>query len=149
MRRTGQQMLINMGQPGTSTAYFGICDRSYTLQLPSGWNADNSVPAEPSAWHILEAVYDGNDAQGYVNGSLKGEKRVGLDTIDRSVEIGLRSGANAAGSDGDFAEMLIYNRALDPGEREQVENYLSVKWLNVRRFSRTARWSGWTRTWTN
>ncbi len=135
MRRTGQQMLINMGQPGTQRAYFGICDRSYTLQLPAGWSADNSLPAEPSAWHILDAVYDGNVAQGYVNGSLKGETRVGLDTIDHEVEIGLRSGASAAGSDGDFAELLVYNRVLDPGERRQVENYLSSKWLNVQQFS--------------
>jgi hypothetical protein len=135
MRRTGQQMLINMGQPGTQRAYFGICDRSYTLQLPAGWSADNSLPAEPSAWHILDAVYDGNVAQGYVNGSLKGETRVGLNTIDQSVEIGLRSGASAAGSDGDFAELLVYNRVLDPGERRQMENYLSMKWLNVQRFS--------------
>lgn len=135
MRRTGQQMLINMGQPGTQAAYFGICDRSYTLQLPAGWSADNSLPAEPGGWHILEAVYEGNEAQGYVNGSLKGEREVRLSTIDREAEIGLRTGASAAGSDGDFAELLVYNRALDPGEREQVENYLSVKWLNVRRFS--------------
>jgi hypothetical protein len=135
LRRTGQQMLINMGQPGTPTAYFGICDRSYTLQLPAGWSADNSLPAEPSAWHILDAIYDGNVAQGYVNGSLKGEARVGLNTMDHEVEIGLRSGASAAASDGDFAELLVYNRVLDPGEREQVENYLSMKWLNVQRFS--------------
>ncbi|HEX5398613.1 MAG TPA: LamG-like jellyroll fold domain-containing protein [Verrucomicrobiae bacterium] len=131
----GQQMLINIGQPGTQRAYFGICDRSYGLQLPAGWSADNNLPAEPNEWHILEAVYDGNVAQGYVNGSLKGETKVGLNTIDHDVEIGLRSGANAAGSDGDFAELLVYNRVLDPGERQQVENYLSLKWLNVQRFS--------------
>jgi hypothetical protein len=95
---------------------------------------DNKVPVRPRAWNILSAVYDGVNQEGYVNGDLQLTTPFQLNTTDAPAELGARtvqSGAQwrAAGSDGDFAEMLVYNRALDRFERRQVENYLSAKWF--------------------
>jgi hypothetical protein len=64
---------------------------------------------------------------------LKATDHFKLQTVGKPVEIGLRSPgqdpAGAAGSDGDFAELLVYDRALDNAESKQVENYLKSKWL--------------------
>jgi hypothetical protein len=91
----------------------------------------------PRAWNILSVVYDGVNQEGYVNGDLQCTTPFQLNTTDAPAELGARtvqSGAQwrAAGSDGDFAELLVYNRALDRVERRQAENYLSAKWFKVR-----------------
>jgi hypothetical protein len=136
MRRdSGHQMLVNMGQAGEQGRYFGICDWESSLYLPSNWHIDNIVNPVPANWNIFEVVYDGDNLEGYVNGQLKGAKSLTLDTADEKVEIGLRTGNNPVSSDGDFAELLVYNRALDSNERQQVEDYLSLKWFGLARLS--------------
>ena len=135
MRRTpdGLWMLINLGETGQKGGYFGINDQFNFTYLPAGWGeADNMAPPAAPNWRILEVVYDGVHQLGYVNGLLTTATAYPYDTADKPVEIGLRTGGNPAGSDGDFAELLVYNRALDTTERGRVEEYLNEKWFGGR-----------------
>jgi hypothetical protein len=125
-----QMMAVNIGEAGGHGTYFGINDQADALYLPGGWDfLDNKAEPSSANWNLLEVVYDGTNQEGYVNGTFKGGATFHLNTVDKVVEIGLRTGRNAAGSDGNFAELLIYNRALAPDERRQVEDYLSRKWF--------------------
>lgn len=137
MRRdAGRQVLINIGEFGKYGGFFGLCDQNKYLFLPSGFfpesGADRTTPLADT-WNVFDVVYDGSSEKGYVNGILKQDSELPINTIDNNVEIGTRSpnskGRYAASSDGDFAELLVYNRAFDPEERQQVENYLSRKWF--------------------
>jgi hypothetical protein len=141
MRRgTGRaMMLLNIGSTITNGGFFGFSDRNDTLYLPAGnFGPKNNggMPKLPDSWHILETVYDGTQCKSYVNGRLKGVLALPFNTVDKEVEIGLRTvnatSTNTMGSDGDFAELLIYNRALSYTEQRQVEDYLSVKWFGSR-----------------
>jgi len=123
-------MAVSIGQTGGHGTYFGVYDHEVGLYLPGGWDwLDNNVPPSSANWNLLEVVYNGTSQAGYVNGALKKTSAFKLNTVDKEVEIGLRTGKDAIGSDGDFAELLIYSRVLSNDERQQVEDYLSAKWL--------------------
>jgi hypothetical protein len=127
-----RMMVISLGQAGVRGAYFGINDATNAIYLPSGWDSlDNKVPVLSGHWNLLEVIYDGVSQKGYVNGTLKGVTTHKLATADNPVEIGRRTGKATGGSDGDFAELLIYDRALSTSERRQVESYLRVKWFGA------------------
>jgi len=71
----------------------GICDQKDGIYLPGGWGFDdNIVPPSSADWNILEVVYDGTSQKGYINGVLKGTTTFLLDTVDKELEIGLRTG---------------------------------------------------------
>jgi hypothetical protein len=80
-------------------------------------------------WNLLEVVYDGVSQRGYLNGVIKGTASAKLNTVERGVEIGFRDGQDAKAAEGDFAELLVYDRALSGAERQQVEDYLQGKWF--------------------
>ncbi len=135
-REAGRQMIISIGLAGKNGAYFGVCDRNDSAYLPTGWVlGDNRIPALPPGWRLLEVVYDGTTAYAYVNGGLKGMKVSDFATAARALELGLRSpgaaGKYAIGSDGDLAELLVYDAALSTSQRQQVEAYLGGKWLGL------------------
>jgi len=132
------KMLVNTGSALTNGTYFGLCDQNDSLYLPSGLftgKFDGRAPSLPPSWHILETIYDGASCKSYVNGGFRGEVKLPFNTIDREVEIGLRTApsfrvlTNTAASDGDFAELLVYDRALNFAEQRQVEDYLGAKWF--------------------
>jgi hypothetical protein len=93
---------------------------------------DNFVNLASTNWNVLEVIYDGASQRGYLNGDLRGTATGKLNTVERGVEIGYRDatgGKDAKAAEGDFAELLVYNRALNPAERRQVEDYLGGKWF--------------------
>ncbi len=133
-------MRINIGDYGARFGYFGLEEEDRFVYLPRLWNRwANRVVTRLPAWNVLDVVYDGNSQSAYIDGVLRGTNNVRVDTADKQVEIGLRSASttatNAAGADGDFAELLIYDRALDVGDRHQVEDYLKTKWVGNRLLS--------------
>jgi len=131
-RAAGWQMLVGMGDTSGKGTYFGICDQRNGVSLPGGWGYfDNMVPPPTQSWNILEVIYDGKSEEGYINAVLKGSSKFKLNTIDKELEIGLRTEPNGGSSEGDFAELLVYDRALNDDERRQVEDYLSRKWFNI------------------
>jgi hypothetical protein len=141
MRRTAaNSMLISIGNLVTNGGGFGFCDQNNKLYLPFGGFGAKEVGRKslPAAWRILEAIYDGENCDSYINGGSKVATTQPFNTVDKAVEIGLRSArnpANTTASEGDFAELLIYNRALSSDEQRQVEDYLTAKWFKVKPFS--------------
>ena len=135
MRRLpGKGMFVSLGNSGVKGEYCGLCDQENAVYLPAGMVTDNALPAIAAQWNILSMVYDGTSQKGFVNGVLRGESRFPMNTPDAEVELGLRKAKSgdmrqSGASDGDFAELLIYDRALDANEQQQVENYLSSKWF--------------------
>lgn len=126
-------MMVNMGDARARGSLFAV-EVNDSYYLPTGWRgADNRIRQTSTNWNLLETVYDGTVQNGYVNGILRGSSGNQLNTADKVVEIGLRTadptGKNAKVADGDFAELLIYDRALGTDERQQVEDYLSTKWF--------------------
>jgi hypothetical protein len=137
-RNPGAHMLVSLGDFGAEGAYFGLCDQNDALYLPANFfpshkYADNRFPRSSASWNIMEVVSDGTTQAGYVNGRLMGTTSFPLNTADKPVEIGLRTikegSVYALGSNGDLAELLIYDRALGISERREVEGYLSAKWF--------------------
>ncbi len=128
-REVGSQMLLGMGDSDLVGGYFGLCDQNDGLYLPSAGASGNLTPPSDGSWMITEVVYDGKTQRAYVNGQLRGVTTFPLNTTAKEFELGLRTGASAAGSAGDFAELLVYDQALSPAARQQVENYLNLKWF--------------------
>src|SRR5665213_782893 len=127
-------MMVSMGDTSAHGALFGV-EWSEHLFLPTGWWADNYVDATSTNWNLLEVVYNGATQKGYLNGLLRCTASATLNTVERGVEIGFRDGQDAKAAEGDFAELLVYDRALSGPERQQVEDYLSAKWFGVRTLS--------------
>ncbi len=129
-------MMVSMGDSRGKGTLFSI-ELTNFLYLPTGYRgADNRIKFVSTNWNVLEVVYDGITQSGYVNGDLKGTATAELDTVNKVVEIGLRTatpdGKYARSADGDFAELLIYDRALSEAERRQVEDYLGIKWFGIK-----------------
>jgi len=129
-RDAGSQMLLGMGDDSSARSYFGLCDQNDGLYLPSVGDKGNQTAPSDGSWMITEVVYDGTNQTGYVNGRLRSRTAFSLDTTESELELGLRTGAtNTVGSDGDLAELLVYDQALSTAARQQVENYLNLKWF--------------------
>lgn len=126
-------MMVSMGDTSAHGALFSV-EWGDRLLLPGGWWADDSIDMTSTNWNTLEVIYDGGKQRGYVNGILRGTANANLNTVRKEVEIGFRDptgGQNAKAAEGDFAELLVYDRALDFAERQQVEDYLRGKWFGT------------------
>ncbi len=146
----GRAMMVSMGDTRTNGALFAVEGERDRFYLPGGWYRDNQVMMTSTNWNLLEVTYDGVTQRGYVNGMLRGVANVKLDTAAKEVEIGYRTatgGKNPKTAEGDFAELLVYDRALNNAERKQVEDYLGGKWFGKKAFRRKVRWSGLTPDW--
>jgi hypothetical protein len=140
MRRDqGRQMVIGLGDTAAKGAYFGICAYGYGIELADGFWRYSVIHKSSVNWNILEATYDGATDRGYMNGACESSAAYPLNTVDKEVELGSRTANpkedNATASDGDFGELLIYKRTLNDSERQQVEEYLSVKWFGAKPLS--------------
>ncbi|HEX7618485.1 MAG TPA: LamG-like jellyroll fold domain-containing protein, partial [Verrucomicrobiae bacterium] len=124
-------MMVSLGDTSAHGALFAV-EWGDQLYLPTGWWADNNIGMASTDWNLLAVVYDGSRQKGFVNGVLRGTANAKLNTAEKEVEIGYRDatgGQNAKAAEGDFAELLVYNRALNYDERAQVEDYLNAKWF--------------------
>ena len=136
MRRAAKRdMMVSIGDASAKGSLFAV-EWTNDLYLPAGGHgADNRIKIASTNWSLLEVVSDGAVQKGYVNGLLRGMAKNHLNTVDKEVEIGLRTatmGKNARAAEGDFAELLIYDRALSFVERKQVEAYLEEKWFGLK-----------------
>lgn len=85
--------------------------------------------------HRLTAVVSDKDASVWVDGLKQGTRpRTGGEIAWQELVLGARRYTNGPGPQevrgsfpGDIAEVLLYDRALDDGERQQVERYLAAK----------------------
>jgi len=139
-RNVGRAMIVGLGNAGVGGAYFGLADQFDGFYLPSTMGTDGRVPVLPRNWNILSVVYDGNSQNGYLNGDLKSTSSAQLATANEPVELGARTVSTgekwrAGASDGQFVELLVYDRALTDSERHRVESYLSTKYFNKKLLS--------------
>jgi hypothetical protein len=82
--------------------------------------------------HTARADYQNTLMQQYINGTLDGQKtdfQTAGNTSDTD-SIGILIGNNGASVflNGDIAEIILYNRALNDSELAQVHRYLARKW---------------------
>ncbi len=103
----------------------------------SGWVIDNDEDFdwEEQNAHIYGFTWDGNDLRHFVDADQIGDDaEVAGDIIPNANPL-LIGGEDPDGRriNADIGEILIFNRSLTPAERNEVENYLFVKWFGEKR----------------
>lgn len=91
-------------------------------------------PRTAGVYEVYSALHQsGSTGQnfGYVNGSPLpvGNCSPDINTVAGPLFIGV--GPITTQVNGDFAEVLVYNRLLSTAERQAVETYLTNKWINT------------------
>lgn len=101
-------------------------DASGYAGIFAGSSALDSVDLS-GAFHIYEAIISGSNGTLYVDGTFKfGPSAVGANGPN-GVEYIMGDGVGS-GSQGDIAEIILYNSALGATDRENVEDYLKAKY---------------------
>jgi hypothetical protein len=104
-------------------AAVGAADGNWNGPEPAGWR---------NTWHLLECWRSGTAGAIYIEGvPMTGLGGNLTGTFNGTAVHYFRLGADERTGRyfmGDIAEMIIYNRALTPGERASVEHYLMTKW---------------------
>ncbi|MDI1248811.1 MAG: hypothetical protein PSV13_08110 [Lacunisphaera sp.] len=117
---------------------FGQWERTGNL-FRLGWAGENGRGFTPpaavgsGAVQILSGVKSGASASSYLNGVSQGTSSDGPADIASpalNLVVGNRSMIGGSGFNGQIAEILVYNRALTPAERAQVEAALMAKYIN-------------------
>ena len=115
------QGLWNLGEPSKYPQADGT--------ISDGFGSDVSRSATPPIdiedYHAYSASSKPNEWIARINGSIIGEATTNTVSWKNNVEIGQSSTLNFAG---DFAEILIYDRVLTVQERNDVINYLAIKY---------------------
>ncbi len=115
------QGLWNLGQPSKYPQADGT--------ISDGFGSDVSRSATPPIdiedYHVYSASSKPNEWIARINGSIIGEATTNTVDWKNNVKIGRSSTLNFAG---DFAEILIYDRVLTVQERDDVLNYLAIKY---------------------
>ena len=139
-------MIVSMGEEDYYKGY-GLMTNDDLTMLPYTWGQGGvqSGPRPAGVFemygntHLHEDLGEGNSRgthAGYVNGALfgTGSNQNDIITTNRPVQIGYRLPEHdftAISSNGNLAELLIYDRSLSNAERVAVETYLNHKWMGV------------------
>jgi hypothetical protein len=103
----------------------------------SGWVYPNDEPvggtptifytATKNKAYLMTTTNDSNSAAFYINGAYKttGSGYLGIPGV---LYLGAGGIAPTEGFIGDMNEIIVYNRALNTAERQQIEKYLQTKW---------------------
>jgi hypothetical protein len=113
----GDNFLINAGTTGYPfpSVNFGNTTVSNTWQLIQGINPD---------------TVNSNKIAFYVNGTTRasGATQSAAITVTKTLYINGRGGTGNLSYNTYLAELIIYNTALTPSQRQRVEGYLAQKW---------------------
>ncbi|MGB1004754.1 MAG: LamG-like jellyroll fold domain-containing protein [Salibacteraceae bacterium] len=133
----GQQQIFSIGDNGINTYQYCLAktyqngsDRIYFLAHgistnfePNGPNYGNdSIPL--NEWTMLTTTYDGSDLKLYVNGVLDRTETIN-DTFNNSSFPNFHIGQRFDGAqsfDGEIDDIVVYNRALNSSEIQQLYN---------------------------
>ncbi|MDO8544176.1 MAG: LamG-like jellyroll fold domain-containing protein [Opitutaceae bacterium] len=100
--------------------------------LSNGWEGLSPTVTVPAgAVQYLTMIKSGATQSGFLNGEQKFAASISSQMSinpPRSVAVGNFAAAGGRAFNGDIAELLIYNRALAPAERSQVETALAQKY---------------------
>ncbi len=119
---------------GAPNQAFGLTVRPGFGQLAlQAWGAGNDLVSGTAGigagWLTQSAVLSDGVATMYKNGEAIGTKTHAYDTAVSRLVIGQEI-SNLGFLVGDVAAVLIYDRALSPSERSDVEEYLAAKFLS-------------------
>jgi len=111
----------------------GLIPRGYITNYDgSPIDAGNSTLVENSitgAFNIIMAVIQSGSQQIFKNGTLQSSNTQTIGIVGNSTSLNIGSFNNASEFyEGDLGEMIVYNRALNTIERQQIEAYLAWKW---------------------
>ena len=142
-RMDNSNMIVTLGETDLYKG-FGLTSQPDGLHAYVVGQGGVDTAARPGGtYEVYDYLHDGVDHGSgfanilYNNGVLQGTGYNGPDinTTNRPLQIGYRmketptSQFDAVSSNGDLAEILIYNRLLSDAERTQIEQYLTNKWI--------------------
>ena len=129
---TSGRMIVANGIPSDSGGFGIDSHASDAAYVPFTSSAGSVVGAARSnaAYELYDVSHNAttNVNIGYINGTVFGTSTYSLSITDGPLKIGYWSNVPAS-SIGDLAEIIVYNRVLSDAERQQVEEYLTEKWL--------------------
>lgn len=94
----------------------------------SGNDLVSSAPGIGAGWMVQSGIVSGSTATHFKNGTPIGQFTHNYDTVPGKLVVGAEIG-NAGFAGMDVAALLIYDRALNDGERADVEAYLQNRYL--------------------
>jgi autotransporter-associated beta strand protein len=132
-RATGDTVNTQVGATASSADY-GISDSNGNLYLPYSYNNDITTTAQTAnTWRLYATVHNPSATTadiGYVNGVQTTTGNLTLNTTNSPVQIGYRTG-DTAQSDGDVAEVIVYDVALTTAQIQTVDEILENKWFGA------------------
>src|SRR5262249_13745891 len=84
-----------------------------------------------SSYQVLSGVYNGSNTETLFSNSAKAAQSTSMQTannVSRGVTIAAYNLGSGAPFTGNIAEMVVYNTALTPTQRQAVEAYLAHKY---------------------
>ena len=129
IRHTGGENKTVIGSIGTSWA-FGLGDNSSSF-WKMGTNLVSPAQSADQNWHIFTGTVKADQSlelwrDGFL--VLQGSIPNRTDSKPRLLSLG-GAQANADFSKSEFAEVLLYDRALKDSERRDIEDHLRLKWM--------------------
>lgn len=86
-------------------------------------------PGIMTAWHLVEGVYSGGTATGYLDGTLQASLAIAApSTADKTVTIGNSPAPQGQDLIGDIAEVVVVGTNLAVADRQKLEGYLAWKY---------------------
>jgi hypothetical protein len=121
-----------------NTNRHGIFQRTDRIEFFAG-NSVSYTDVGPLNGMITTAIFNGAGSEIWENGESKATGNIGSHSLT-GITVGARQAHSTGFLDGDIAEILIYNRALNQNERIQIELYLDGKYALM------SEWVEWTGT---
>ena len=124
------QRLISNASPGYSNNWLLGYWGTYKNQIYAGGWVNNPATAADAIPHLYTATGDGVTTSFYDYGNLIAANGSGVLKMGKLQLNGTNgeSGTVAESSDGDIAEVIVYNRVLSAAERQVVEGYIGIKY---------------------
>ncbi len=96
----------------------------------NGWIYGPAAPGTLSdtTWHLFSSTQSGAASSFYENGTALVSGSTAGVTGPNGLQVGCYAAAASECSDGQFAEVIVFNRVLSDNERNRVEAYLNQKW---------------------
>lgn len=128
----GNYQSLIRAQDGDYVVYPWSNGATFILSSDGGTGNGVSSGLVASEWNLGSAIYKtGETMSTYRNGTLVGSRTAGTNTLpSKPLMIGSYLGSSEF-LNADVAEVILYNRALSTQERQNVEAYLTHKYLDA------------------
>ena len=135
------QQIITLGAPTGSAAaaggvpHLGRRDNTSQIGYHNAWRVDQGVFVDASSdeldWFVAGLTITGDSLGVHYNGRSSTGQRTWSVVPSNEFQVGLQTAlfSNPTPWIGELAEIIVFNRGLDPEETKQLETYLRVKYL--------------------